>query len=172
MYAVDAPVPAFKSRFFKLWKYDLSQTGNLSSVCWFFIVQGKGCCFLPNLGGGPPSRTTGFSFIHDILQRKPAMFKHDVHVSIFFIFFLAVCYNWWKSIQGCFPISLCCAVVPAVWASSILLLWRRTVVLWIRRGDTMLSLCVSYSFPFFLSWTKLLKRGAWALHWWLDANAK
>lgn len=40
-------------------------------------------------------------------------------MSVFFFSFLGFCYNWWKSIRGCFPITLHCTVVPAVWASPL-----------------------------------------------------
>lgn len=41
-------------------------------------------------------------------------------MSVFFFsfsFFLGFCYNLWKSIRGCFPITPYRTVVPAVWAS-------------------------------------------------------
>lgn len=38
-------------------------------------------------------------------------------MSVFFFFSLGFCYNWWKSIRGCFPITPYCTVAPAVWAS-------------------------------------------------------
>lgn len=170
MYAVDAPVPAFKSRFL----------GNMISVRWatfplsvdLSLSKVKVAVFFQVLVGDHRAEPQAIVSYMTYCKGSQPCLSMMCTSAFFHFFFLAVCYNWWKSIQACFPIRLCCAVVPAVWASPTLLLWRRTVVLWIRRGDTMLSLCVSYSFPFFLFWTKLLKRGAWALHWWLDANAK
>lgn len=98
------------------------------SLLWPLLVQGKACSLLPSLGEGleaprdiaawPPGRTTGYSFTHDISHRKSARFKHDMHVSVF-LFSGGLCYNWWKSIHGCFPTTVYCTVVPAVWASPL-----------------------------------------------------
>lgn len=163
-------------------KWYLSQRDGLFPVRWPLLVQGKACSLPPSPGEGlgapadtlPDHQAEPQNIVLHMTYHKGSWPDLSmICMSVFFFFFLGFCSYWWKPIRGCFPITLYCTVVPAVWASP---LESSGEAPWFSglgvQTQCSLSLSLTLSLTIFLLNTKLLEREVCVLLWWRAAPPK